>query len=301
MILAYYAGMNLLALILYGSDKQRARKHKRRIPERVLLAAAALGGALGALAGMLIFHHKTRKPTFRIWVPSLLAAHLVLLLILTGFRYRARPSAFDSMTSDSSVSVRYETNNLVLFTPAHPKAGIIFYPGALVQFEAYAPLLRKCAKKGYACALVRMPLNLALFNGNAAGRIQSFYTGISHWFLAGHSLGGVMAAFYAGDHPDDFDGLILLASYSAEDLSGSGLPVLSVYGSEDTVLNREKYRKYRRNLPPSLKEYVIEGGNHSYFGDYGDQAADGKALISREEQMDETVWQITSFIEGILK
>ena len=106
MILAYYAGMNLLALILYGSDKQRARKHKRRIPERVLLAAAALGGALGALAGMLIFHHKTRKPTFRIWVPSLLMLSMEVTAISgSGREYPHSLQRYPPRFSDCGVGV----------------------------------------------------------------------------------------------------------------------------------------------------------------------------------------------------
>lgn len=301
LVLIYFTGINLLAFILYGLDKQKARKHRYRISERLLLGVAVLGGALGALLGMIFFHHKTRKPLFRIWIPSLLVFYLLLFLILTVYSGRARSGAFSSLEADSNMSVTYETNNLLLLTPEKPRAGIIFYPGAFVQFEAYGPLMRKCAERGYACFIVRMPLNLAVLNRDGAKEVKDYYTGISHWFLAGHSMGAAMAASYGAEHPEDYDGLVLLAGYSEEDLSDSGLDVLSIYGSRDGVLNMEKYRKYKSNLPDSFEEYVIEGGNHAFFGDYGDQSGDREALISREEQMDRTASRMAAFIEKCLR
>ena len=83
-----------------------------------------------------------------------------------------------------------------------------------------------------------MPCNLAVLDSNAADGIAEQYPDIETWFIGGHSLGGAMAASYAAGHSDELDGLILLAAYSTEDLSGSDLAVLSIYGSEDQVLNR---------------------------------------------------------------
>ena len=70
--------VNLLAFAAFGWDKRLAQRGGRRIPEFRLLLLAALGGAVGAWAGMAHFHHKTRKPLFRILVPLLLALHLAL-------------------------------------------------------------------------------------------------------------------------------------------------------------------------------------------------------------------------------
>ncbi len=74
----YMAGMSLAAFLLYGSDKLRAAKHRWRIPERVLLGAGLLGGAAGALLGMRLFHHKTRRWYF--WTVN--AAGLLLQITL---------------------------------------------------------------------------------------------------------------------------------------------------------------------------------------------------------------------------
>lgn len=68
---------NLAAFFMYGIDKRRARSHKWRIPERTLLGLAVIGRSMGALAGMYLFHHKTRKPKFAIGVPVILAVQLI--------------------------------------------------------------------------------------------------------------------------------------------------------------------------------------------------------------------------------
>jgi hypothetical protein len=101
-----------------------------------------------------------------------------------------------------------------------------------------------------------------------------------------------MAASYLSEQMDTdyFEGLILLAAYSTEDFSESYIDVLSIYGDQDKVMNREKYEKYYTNLPVAYThEEIIEGGNHAQFGDYGEQDGDGKAKISGEEQMLQTV------------
>ena len=82
------------------------------------------------------------------------------------------------------------------------------------------------------------------------------------------------------------------------DLRDSGLRVLSVYGSEDGVLNMEKYREDRAMLPEDTAETVIPGGNHAGFGSYGAQKGDGSAAISQEEQVRRTAAAIAAFAAG---
>ena len=104
-----------------------------------------------------------------------------------------------------------------------------------------------------------------------------------------------MAANYAAAHSEDFDGLILLAAYSTKDISQTTLRVLSVYGSEDGVLNRESYEKNRSNLPVDTTEVVLDGGCHAQFGSYGAQEGDGIPTISGEEQVRQTAEAIAAF------
>ena len=105
-----------------------------------------------------------------------------------------------------------------------------------------------------------------------------------------------MAASYLEKNSADYDGLILLGSYSTADLSSSELSVLSIYGSEDKVMNRDKYAANKSNLPTDLVEFIIDGGNHAYFGMYGEQKNDGTATLTDAEQINITADKIAEMI-----
>lgn len=171
------------------------------------------------------------------------------------------------------------------------KKGMIFYPGGKVEETAYAPLLLEFAELGYDVYLVKMPAKLAIFGMNRADEIIAANSDVEEWVMMGHSLGGAMAASYSAAHDEEIDGLVLLAAYSTEDLTDKEIDVYSFYGSEDKVLNMEKYEEYHSNLPEDVVEVVIDGGNHAYYGYYGEQEGDGTATINREEQI-ETVLDI---------
>ena len=81
---------------------------------------------------------------------------------------------------------------------------------------------------------------------------------------------------------------VYVSDYYHADLTDSGLRVYSTYGSEDGVLNREKYEADRTNLPQDTTETVIDGGCHAGFGSYGAQKGDGAPVISAEEQQQQT-------------
>ena len=209
--------------------------------------------------------------------------------------YHADETALEAMAYlTDSVQVEQD-GNVTWFVPEDPTAGLIFYPGGKVEHTAYAPLLRACAEQGILCALVRMPGNLAVLDANAADGLRQKHPEVTAWYMAGHSLGGAMAANYAAAHAEDFNGLILLAAYSTKDLTGTTLRVLSVYGSEDGVLNRESYEKNRANLPADTTEVVLDGGCHAQFGNYGPQDGDGVPTISGEEQVRQTAEAIAAF------
>ena len=166
------------------------------------------------------------------------------------------------------------------------KKGIIFYPGGKVEETAYAPILLQFAEAGYEVYLVKMPIKLAIFGVNRAENIIEQADDITEWTMMGHSLGGAMAASFSAEHDEQVDNLVLLSAYSTKDLSDKEIEVYSFYGSEDMVLNMEKYQKYYTNLPEDTIEEVIDGGNHSYYAHYGEQKGDGEATISRKEQQE---------------
>ena len=72
--------VNAAVMLLYGLDKLKAQRGMWRIPERVLIGAAVFG-VFGAAAGMLVFHHKTRKLKFRIAIPAIMISEIILIAV----------------------------------------------------------------------------------------------------------------------------------------------------------------------------------------------------------------------------
>lgn len=210
--------------------------------------------------------------------------------------YRADEAALAAMAYQTDWVQIEQDGDVIWFVPEEPTAGLILYPGGKVEHTAYAPLLRACAKNGILCALVRMPGNLAVLDMNAADGLREKHPEVTTWYIAGHSLGGAMAANYAAAHSEDYDGLILLAAYSTKDLSQMSLRVLSIYGSEDGVMNRDAYKKNWANLPADTTEVILGGGCHAQFGSYGPQDGDGIPTISGEEQIRQTAEAIAAFV-----
>lgn len=245
---------------------------------------------------------KTLSKTKKILI-GLLAA--VILVIAAGIiyihdNYDASEAALALVdTPAEGIHLIIDEEERMIFEPEDASTGIIFYPGGKVEAEAYAPLMTALAEQGILAVLVPMPANLAVLDVDAAEGLVEEYDYIEDWYMAGHSLGGSMAASYLAEQTDSdyFEGLILLAAYSTEDLSETALRVLSIYGSHDAVLNMEKYLDCADNLPADAEEIVIEGGNHAQFGDYGEQEGDGKAGISGTEQMRQTVQAIETFVK----
>lgn len=209
--------------------------------------------------------------------------------------YEAAEAAVAAMADNGAVTVR-QNEDAVVFLPETPSAGLVFYPGGKVEHTAYAPLLRALAEEDILCVLLEMPFDLAVLDMDAADGIPEQFPEVERWYIGGHSLGGSMAASYIADHAAEYEGVILLAAYSTADLAETGLDVLSLYGSEDGVLNMEKYREYRPNLPETAVETILEGGNHAGFGAYGPQEGDGTATITADEQLALTVKSVMAFV-----
>jgi len=210
--------------------------------------------------------------------------------------YHADPAAIAAFAPAEEIREYTLDNGTIICAPQQPRAGLVFYPGGKVEHTAYLPLMRACAAEGILCALEEMPFRLAVLDADAAATIPVQFPDTDRWYIGGHSLGGAMAAACVADHTDTFDGLILLGAYSTADLSATSLNVLSLYGSEDGVLDREKYEESRKNLPADYAEQVIDGGCHAYFGTYGQQEGDGDAAISPETQIALTAAAISAFL-----
>ncbi len=120
--------------------------------------------------------------------------------VYVGDYYHADDAALTAMESTDTVAVQRLEGGDIAFVPGDPRAGIVFYPGGKVQAEAYAPLMRDLADRGFLCVIVPMPFNLAVLDANGADGVREWFPAVRRWILMGHSLGGVMAAGYLDGH-----------------------------------------------------------------------------------------------------
>jgi len=230
----------------------------------------------------------------RILKRILVTVLLVIGLAVGGFvawaNTPAKPSAeaYAAMKSSDDVKVSLDAAGRLLFEPTGAQNGIgfILYPGGRVDPRAYAPLACGIAARGSVVVVAPMLLNLAILSPERAQDIIDSYQGIRAWAIGGHSLGGSMAARFAGLHTSEIKGLVLWASYPArsDDLSTSTLPVLSVSASRDGLATPAKIAAARVLLPPATIYLPIEGGNHAQFGSYGTQMGDHAASITAADQ-----------------
>ena len=226
---------------------------------------------------------KLRRRRIRLVLLGLLLALVLAAAIYVADYYRADETA-RAVLADPAPGVQVQTGDgCIVFSPDEAKAGLIFYPGGKVEYTAYAPLMEDLAEEGVLCVLLKMPLNLAVLTPNAAEGVRDGYPDVPVWAVGGHSLGGVMAARYAANHPEDVDAVVLLASYSTSDLTQSGVKVLSLYGTEDGVLQWDKCRAGtavrvlrvgRLQAVRSRIGHVPENQNHSRAGGRDSQKGD---------------------------
>ncbi|MCM3339667.1 alpha/beta hydrolase [Paenibacillus sp. MER TA 81-3] len=231
----------------------------------------------------------------------------LVIAVAAGIYGFLRPYPAGSKAEQASISTEnvkvYAEDGLFAFETVHtPIANLILYPGGLVEPESYAVLARGMAERKINTYILKMPLNLAVLDSDGAERLLpklDKYARQVRTIVGGHSLGGTVGVEFAKKHPDAVQGLILLASYANSDISNSNIPVLSIYGSKDGVLNLERYMKNKKYLPEILTEHVIQGANHAQFGDYGNQKKDYAASISDDQQIRETVDVIVSWLTSL--
>ncbi len=123
------------------------------------------------------------------------------------------------------------------------------------------------------------------------------------WVVGGHSLGGVVASSdAAGAEASDVApavGLLLYASYPAEDLSGLTVAVESVSASQDGLATPAEIEASRAVLPADATFTVVEGAVHAFFGDYGPQPGDGTPTIAHDEARAEISSVSTQFVDSL--
>lgn len=174
------------------------------------------------------------------------------------------------------------------------KAGLLFYPGGMVDPDAYAPLAHRLAREGFPVRIVKLPWRSAVLESQRKLLFDRTEEMLSanppvRWALAGHSRGGALAAQFIHDRGPRVAALVLIATTHPRDfdLSKLGLPVMKIYATNDGVATHGEMQKNADLLPTETRWVGIAGGNHAQFGYYGPQLGDGSASLSRERQQEE--------------
>ncbi|KIL50922.1 alpha/beta hydrolase [Jeotgalibacillus campisalis] len=232
---------------------------------------------------------------------------LVLALFLTGITvfyiwsqqtYQASNELYDLVNSSEWLN----EDGTLTFLPENPNnKGVILYPGAKVEPEAYAYYAKKISDEGYVVAIPSFRFNLAILDSKKANTVMEAHPTVTSWVIGGHSLGGVGAASFAAEQEDQIAGVLFLASYPAgsADFSESAIPMLSLYGENDGLTTEDRIEETAKLHSTSAELYEIKGGNHAQFGLYGEQKGDLPADIPAVEQQDEMVQRTLDWLEEI--
>jgi pimeloyl-ACP methyl ester carboxylesterase len=230
----------------------------------------------------------------RVWITFGIAA-TIIFVGWSLIAYRASAEARAAANTDVAVAIVRE-NGIWRFTPTYspsePAVGLLFFPGALVDPVAYAPLARAVAAAGYPAVVVELPRRGA-FGGakdpdlliQAAGQMLT-PRGPRRWVIAGHSRGAVVATELAGSQTEGIAGLVLIGTTHPRDVDLSALaaPVTKIVGTRDGIAPLKKAVANRHLLPPATQWVQIECGNHSQFGLYGFQRGVRFAKIEADSQ-----------------
>jgi pimeloyl-ACP methyl ester carboxylesterase len=213
-----------------------------------------------------------------------------------------RAQGFDKAILESDSTIRIEeTGHLLSFRQngSLQPAGLIFFPGGMVQPEAYAPLARTVAEQGYSVFIVKLPFGSAPLESQQSSvmeqALETMRTNeaIQNWVVGGHSRGAAIASRFASLHGETFDGLVLIGTSHpkepALDLSHTNLAVTKIYATNDGLASMVEVEANAIYLPDTTTWVLIDGGNHSQFGYMGNLLGDSSATISREQQQDLTV------------
>ncbi len=240
----------------------------------------------------------------RVW--KFIALGVMIVLVLLGISYLSYersplPNASAAMESDETVTV--SNDPWLTFTPdgSVPTTGFIFYPGGRISHLGYSDLMRAIAEKGYLVVVPKMPLNMAVFESNIADEIIAAHPEINNWVIGGHSVGGTAAALYTSSHPDQISGLAIWSSYPANnsDLSSLDIPVMLMYGGNETRVTDVSVSDRQNLLPPDTRYIKIEGGDHHQFGSYVLTTEENLATISREDQHAQVLSAMFALLQSV--
>lgn len=221
--------------------------------------------------------------------------------------YRASSTARQATHTDSSVDVKH-ADGIWRFEPRGDvsERTLVFFPGALVDPRAYAPLAHAVAKEGFRVILIDLPRRGAFGGADSpelrmrVDRALASVAGSGSVVLGGHSRGAVVASSTAARGLPNLGGVVLIGTSHPRDvdLSGLSVPVTKIVGTRDGLASPGEVRQNESLLPEHTRWIWVEGGNHSQFGWYGFQPMDRRATVPAAEQRDIMIRGVLDLLRG---
>lgn len=234
------------------------------------------------------------------WFKILWFSSVTIFMIWNWSTFQSRNIDDDVLLSTPDVEVVMNDDLLSFYSQqVETRPEILFFPGGLVDPFAYAPLARRLAENGYTTHIVKMPWRLAQRGYTKIATLFDLDSPDKMFVLGGHSQGAKMAAQFAYENPYRIDGLFLLGTSHPRDidLSNHDLPTLKLYAEHDGLASVGEVLENKPLLPKNTELVLIEGGNHSQFGNMGSLLMDEKASISRTEQQNQTIALLIAFLK----
>lgn len=241
---------------------------------------------------------KTRK---KVLIGAIIALVILVIGGWFGWQHVHYPAIGDAVTAAEKAE---DKGDYLYFAGEEDKPLVIFYPGALVDAESYSVWASDLADEGYAVAIVKMPFNLAVLGGNLAATVLDEVPQAAY-VIGGHSLGGVMASRFAAAKSSASEqtlaGVFYFASYPDEkgSLADSELPVLSLIGSQDQIVNHDNWEAAKSYLPETTTYEEIDSGTHAGFGTYGEQRGEAPTTLTNDQQQQIIVDKMTEWLSSI--
>lgn len=246
-------------------------------------------------------HTKKRKKPFWKWIKLAWVVFGLLFTVWMWVSLQSRSIPSEMYRSNESVIFVDEPGSLRFESTDTIKAIVLFFPGGMVDPEAYIPLARAIATDGYIVHIIKMPMRMSTMGYTKIKELFDLNDPSLTYILGGHSQGGKMAAQFVYENPGLIDALFMLGTSHPRDfdMSGNDIPAIKISAEHDGRAGLEKVQENAPLLPANTQMVTITGGNHSHFGYMGHLLMDDAATISREEQHRQTIDHLLRFFNEL--
>jgi len=231
---------------------------------------------------------------------------VVFLLLVISYvfwlqkTFKVTERADQAMLDTPGISVVKDESGRIDFVPKSQgmDIGIIIYPGEKIEPKSYANIARKLAQNGYPVSILKLRLNQPDISFGKGKKLVESKKDIKRWYILAHA-NGANIAYKDALKIKNISGFVFMGAIpEGNDLNLVNMPVLSIWGTNDGLLDFSKTNEIKKRLPQSADYYMLEGGNSTNFADIELVSGDEEAIVSPSDQQAKAVRQILKFIRN---